>query len=131
MASSPTVPAPEAASLSAIARPLRASPLGCVAVTLAGLGLALSVAAKEPGNPLPGPPASSVSGPAAAGSAAEAAAREPACAELTNGCEVCRRASDGRGVKCSTPGIACQPSGWACKLGSGPAAPSGAPKSGR
>lgn len=42
------------------------------------------------------------------------------CIEMTNGCEVCVRDA-GTKIECSTPGIACQPTAWQCKKGSGPA----------
>jgi hypothetical protein len=41
-------------------------------------------------------------------------AKNPACAEWSDGCVICRR--DAAGVaRCSTPGIACQPKDVACE----------------
>jgi hypothetical protein len=54
----------------------------------------------------------------------EFARANPQCAEMTNGCEICVR---GTAVECSTPGIACQPTAWQCKKGSGPADDSAKP----
>ena len=39
--------------------------------------------------------------------------RNAACLEWSDGCAVCARAPDG--PHCSTPGIACQPAGIACR----------------
>lgn len=63
---------------------------------------------------LPSPPKSPDSTlPAAADSIATYVARNPGCHEITNGCQVCVRTATNE-ARCSTPGIACQPSGWRC-----------------
>jgi len=36
----------------------------------------------------------------------------PDCRSFTNGCEICLK--DAGDVKCSTPGLACQPREWRC-----------------
>ena len=38
----------------------------------------------------------------------------PACREFSNGCQICIRATT-ENANCSTPGIACQPTGWMCR----------------
>lgn len=45
------------------------------------------------------------------------------CAEASNGCSVCRFDTTGA-PRCSTPGIACQPSAWRCIKPAGGAADS-------
>ena len=39
----------------------------------------------------------------------------PDCTEWTNACQVCTRGDDGE-PKCSTPGIACQPTALVCSV---------------
>lgn len=39
----------------------------------------------------------------------------PACREVTDGCQVCVRGT-GNLAHCSTPGIACAPAGWMCNV---------------
>ena len=53
---------------------------------------------------------------------------EPSCQEMTDGCLVCLRQTDGT-PGCSFPGIACLPSGWRCtrNSASGTDSPSGGP----
>lgn len=41
-------------------------------------------------------------------------AANPACREISNGCQICVRAADEK-ADCSFPGIACQPTGWMCR----------------
>ncbi|HLH51204.1 MAG TPA: hypothetical protein VKV96_17835 [Roseiarcus sp.] len=45
------------------------------------------------------------------------AAAAPRCVEWSDGCAICLR--DGAAARCSTPGIACQPSPIVCRAESG------------
>ena len=61
------------------------------------------------------PPAPELPQPIAPDSVAGILAANPACRELANGCQICVRGTDNQ-PQCSTPGIACAPSGWQCML---------------
>lgn len=55
--------------------------------------------------------------PPAALAPAAVLAADPACAEWSDGCKVCRRTEDG--VACSLPGIACTPGAMSCQRTAG------------
>jgi len=88
--------------------------LATVAPLLISAWIPLTVVAQ----PLPVPELPSAQSAIVAedGTFGAAVERDPACAERTNGCEVCARGDDGK-PKCSLPGIACQPGRWRCKIG--------------
>ena len=81
---------------------------------------------------LPGLPSIANEPLPAAGSLAGYLAANPACREVGNGCEICVRGA-GNSANCSTPGIACVPTGWQCrevneKAASAPLAPAPLPQ---
>jgi len=87
-----------------------------VIMALAAMGWLLTAAGAEP-LPLPSVPPVIGGVPPAAGTLASAVERNPSCAERTNGCEVCIGGGEQGTLKCSLPGIACQPDGWRCTAG--------------
>lgn len=83
--------------------------LACVAAAFLCLPLAAAGAQSLP------PPSSTAGKEVVADDSIQARFdRDPACTEMTDGCQVCRRHVEGK-AGCSNPGIACQPSGWRCK----------------
>ena len=65
---------------------------------------------------LPGPPVTADDArPPAPGSLADFVSANPACREISDGCQVCVRGANNN-AQCSTPGIACAPTGWQCGL---------------
>ena len=73
---------------------------------------ALALRAVADGSVLP-PPAAVAARLPDPGSLAGYLAANPACREVSNSCEICVRGAGDR-ASCSTPGIACLPTGWTC-----------------
>lgn len=83
------------------------------------VALALAVASAAAGQPAPLPPVPPpLDAPAAPDTPPGATVQSYGegradCAEWSDGCVVCRR--DARETACSTPGVACTPTGAACR----------------
>lgn len=95
--------------------PRRLSALVLVAACC--LGADAATAAAQPGLPLPAPPPADP-GPPVPDSIAGRFGAAQSCSEMSDGCRVCVRGSDGHPT-CSMPGIACVPRDWRCRSDTG------------